>query len=391
MTENTDPTRADASPRRVPPSPPRIPLRRRATRSFLRWWPAFVWCVALASAVWLYSGFVDHGRALAREELVEVHASSSVDGRIATLLVEAGQEVTVGDAVAALDVSDVDARLDFARRRLERARTRIGAAREELQQDARDRRAQAAARLASHASEGRRIRDVIDAVTAKESSDRAGLLSLTPQLERLRPLAEGSLIRRDRLEELEQSRALLEARLTAHAARRHSAQRELALWEEFAPAAVIDGDLQVRLVPFELELEAQQALVTELELERQKHTILAPASGVVGEILARAGEWRDAGVEILSVVVPVPDRATAYVLGASARAVERGSPARLRPRDRTGKPLVGRVVSVGARMELIPRQLRGVAAIPEWGRRVSIEIRNPSPPLPGEIYTVSFR
>ena len=42
-------------------------------------------------------------------------------------------------------------------------------------------------------------------------------------------------------------------------------------------------------------------------------------------------------------------------------------------------------------MELVPRPLREYASVPEWGRRVAIEVQNPEPPLPGEVYTVRFR
>lgn len=390
MDDHNSPTSMPAV-RPDPPAPPPIPWRRRARNALRVVWPAAVWIGALIGAAWLYSGLTHRGQALAHETVRELRCSPSVAGRIATLTVGLGDLVVEGQSVATLDARELDARLQLARARLERSRTRIAAVRASLLSKEQDRNAKAESRIADHASEGRRIRARIDGLVATDAADRAERDALTPQIERLQPLAAQGIITPDRLEELLRATTVLETRLGSHGTRIASAREELSAWAELAPAPYVATDESAQLAPHELELETQEARVAELLLERENYVIAAPAAGIVQRISARPGEWVDSGAEIAAVVVAVPDRATAYVLGPHARAVAPGASATLHPRDRAGTPLDGHVLEIGSRIELVPEQLRAIASVPEWGRRVSITIANPEPPLPGEVYTVRFR
>ena len=130
--------------------------------------------------------------------------------------------------------------------------------------------------------------------------------------------------------------------------------------------------------------------MAELELERKKYQITAPVSGSVNLISARVGEWRAAGAEIIEIVVPRPNRLTAYVTDRQVPVVTPGTPATLRPRDRSGQALEGRVIQVGPRIEQVPVRLRSIPTIAQWGRLVTIQVEKHGEPLPGEIYDVRF-
>jgi multidrug resistance efflux pump len=271
-------------PLREPPAPPPIPPGRRAARLLVRLWPFAAWCLALATAVWLYFGEAGHGHALAIEDIDELKVSPAVAGRIAKLTAELGQRVRKGDVLATLDARDLELRLKLAKAEAERARARLAA------------------------------------------------------------------------------------------------------WLKSDPAAASDA----RVLPFEQDLRAQEARVTDLEQELEKYQIIAPAEGTVSRIVSRAGEWRAAGAEIVELVVPRADRLTGYVTDRQISAVAVGTLATLRPRDLGGVPLQGRVVTVGPQIEQVPVRLRAIPNVPQWGRRVIFRVVKSGEPLPGEIYEVRF-
>jgi multidrug resistance efflux pump len=178
----------------------------------------------------------------------------------------------------------------------------------------------------------------------------------------------------------------LDSRLRLAKAELERSRARLAAWMKSDPAAAPDA----RVLPFEQDLRTQEARVTDLEQEREKYQITAPAEGTVSRIAARSGEWRSAGAEIVELVIPRADRLTGYVTDRQISAVAVGTLATLRPRDLGGAPLQGRVVTVGPQIEPVPVRLRAIPNIPQWGRRVIFQVVKSGEPLPGEIYEVRF-
>lgn len=373
-----------------PPAPPPIPAGVRLGRLLLRVWPFLAWCGAIAGAAALYVGEAGHGHALAFDEAQEIRVSPAIAGRIESLRVETGQKVRRGDLVATLDARDVEARLRLATTLFERARTRVAAEREVLRLEVQGRRSQALSRRNAYEKEGRRLRGEIDALTTAQAADEAEIGALQPQMDRLRPLLDRRLITADRMEELTQRRSVAQQRIASRTAEIRSAREELAAWAKLEPEELTDAAVEARLLPLELELKTQEARVAELELELGKCRVTAPIEGTVGRVSARAGEWGDAGTEIVQIVAPRPDRLTAYVVDRQIPAVAVGTTATLRPRDRGGPPLRGKVVGVGPIIEELPLRLRTIATIPQWGRRITMEVEKSGDPLPGEIYEVRF-
>jgi len=377
-------------PLRDPPPPPPLPMAPRVRRTLALAWPFVAWMGALAGAVWLYFGESWRGHALAYEDIQEVNVSPSVAGRLATLDVELGQKVEEGTVVATLDTADLDARERRARTELERLKTRAAAQREVLRSEQQDRRAQAAARRTSYTSEGSRLRALIEKLNTEQAADEAEAAALDPQIERLKPLVEKKLLTADRLEPKLQERAMLAKRISSRTDALRSAGEELASWMKQEPENISDSNLDALLLPYELEVRTQEARLAELALEREKHRIVAPVSGAVNQISARAGEWRASGATIVEIVVPRPNRIIAYVTDRQVPAVVVGTAATLRPHDHGGATIAGKVVMAGPRIEQVPLRLRAIPTIPQWGRLVTIEVEKSHEPLPGEIYDVRF-
>jgi multidrug resistance efflux pump len=304
--------------------------------------------------------------------------------------VEQGQRIQEGALIATLDSADLDARIRLAKAEVERQRTRVDAEREALRLDAQDRRAQSAARRNAYESDGRRIRGDGERLASEQAVDEAELIALEPQVKRLQPLLENKLITADRIEDLLRKRDVLKRRIVVRTEALRESKEELAAWAKLEPEKLPDPGIDARLLPFELELRAQELKVAELELDRKKYRITAPATGSVNLVSARPGEWRGAGVEIVEIVVPKPGHLTAYVTDRQVPAVVVGTPATLRPRDRSGKALEGKVTQVGPRIEQVPLRLRSIPTIAQWGRLVTIVVDGTSEPLPGEIYDVRF-
>ncbi len=376
---------------RQPPAAPRIPIQRRLARLLFRAWPFAVWCGALVAAGWLYVNAVEGGHAIARAELEELRISASTSGRIETLAVRIGQRVEAGELIATLDPRDVDSRIRVAQAELERARALVQAKRAELRLSGLDRGTETQAQRNSYENEGRRLRSEIEAHQAVLATDQAERGVLLPQLERLAPLVEQRLVTVDRAEQMRRQEAILAERITTRSAELDAARLELGKWEAEAPNALADQDLDVALSPFETELGAGVVRVEELERERKNYLVYSPCAGVVSLIAALPGEWRVTGEEIVHVVVPRPDRATGFVMDRQVSAVSVGTHAVLLPRSSARPALQGRVVTVGPRLELIPPELREIATVEQWGRRVVFDVVGGGDLLPGEFFAVRFQ
>ena len=377
-------------PLREPPRPPPIPLRRRLGRGLQALWPLTAWLGAVAAAGWLYFGESWRGHALAYDDIQEVKVSPAVAGRLATFPVEQGARIAAGQLIATLDSSDLDARIRLAKTEIARLKTRVDAEREALRLEIADRRSQAVVRRISYDSEGRRLRGDLEKLATEQAGDRAEAESFAPQIDRLKPLLEGKLITADRLEDLVRKKTVLEQRIAARNDALRETRKELASWATLEPEKLAELSVETRLLPFELELRTQEAKVAELELDRAKYRVLSPVSGSIHVISTRPGEWCSVGQELAQVVVPRPGCLTAYLTDRQIPVVTVGTRATLRPRDRSGQALEGRVTMVGVRIEQVPLRLRSIPTIAQWGRLVTITVDSSSEPLPGEIYDVRF-
>lgn len=373
----------------LPPPPPVSALRRMrfGLRSAL---PLLVWLAAIGVVVWLHTDQPAPTHAIGMAEVRQVVAAPARSGRIAAVHVVSGQTVAAGEVLAELDTVALDAELELARARLERARTRVESAREELRIDMEDRRAEAAERVAEHEAEASRLRQAAERLRADLAVDRAELAGLQPRIARLDELVGDALLPSQDHDALLQRRGVLNARAATYDAQLEAVERELRAWQELTPRPFSAADVRSQLIPLEAELEVQSARVRALEVERNDAIVRAPAAGVVSSVLRTTGEWCDPSMGLAEIVVPRPDRVLAYVRGELVTRVDVGVVAQVHPRDRHELPRAGRIVSVGPQVEELPPALRTIPTLPEYGRRVVIELESGAPLVAGEPYRVSL-
>lgn len=140
----------------------------------------------------------------------------------------------------------------------------------------------------------------------------------------------------------------------------------------------------------EKDLRVQETRVSDLEAERRKYQVLAPVAGSVSRIAAKVGDRRNAGSDLVDLLVAHPQELTAFIADRQISLVGVGMAASVQPRDLPGPALEGKVLRLGPQIEPLPARLRSLPGAPSWGRRVVIEVRVPGPSLPGQVYDVRF-
>ncbi len=139
-----------------------------------------------------------------------------------------------------------------------------------------------------------------------------------------------------------------------------------------------------------LAIRVHESRIAELEAQRARYRITAPATGRVLRVAATPGEWLATGTPVVRLVVASPTRVTAFVSPSQAMVVGSGTRASIRARDHAGAVIDGRVIGTGAAVEPLPERLRANPGVPEWSLRVLIEVPH-TELLPGDVYRVRFR
>lgn len=349
--------------------PPRISVRQRLSGALFRAWPLLGWLAAAGGAAYLYTGPASNGEAYAYAEVVDVAVTPQIAGVIEALPLELGAEVQQGDAVLTMDARDLEEQIRLAKADADR-RPADGATGRRV--EVVPGRNGAEARLSgSPIDEGQSLRLELNRLTAEQKTDRAELQALLPEIARLGALVEKHLATPDRLEMLKVQRAVLEKRVAARADEARQLGTRLGSWADDVTKA---GALYV----------------TELEKQRAKYTVLAPATGRVEAILHRPGEWVGAGTAVAQLLVQRPGRMTAYLNERQAHDVKLGTVATLRLRSRPSRALPAKVVAVGPRVEEVPIRLRFIPSVAQWGQIVTLKLDDQTAVLPGEIYSVRF-
>lgn len=372
-------------------SPPRIPIFRRFRQTIWRIMPILVWVGCAIVASQLLNGEPGPGQLLARATVQHSRISVPVDAELATLTIELGQKVEVNEIIGRLDMGDHEARLRLAKTKLERAKTQITAAKESIRIEVLDRMSQTNARFLAHES-GRQTRSAeIGQLLAANGTEEAELKSLAPEIERLRELRLKKLTTADKLQGLERRKLVLTASIAERNRQIDLARRDLKTWELMAPEAGIVAEDTLRLLPYEMQVEAQEARIKELELASELFLLRAPATGIISTIHVGPNEWLEKGTVVAEILIPKPQSMTAFVGDRWIKDVNHGDLVQLRRQVRGGETIEGQVVYVGSHVERIPDQYRDSAHVALWGRRIEIEISDKSDQVPGEVLSMRLK
>lgn len=362
-------------------------------------WAAFLVAAALAALV--YRDIGTHYAVLGIAEARKVSVAPLLTGRVASVIVQPGQQVEKGDIVASLETTSIDAEIAVVAAELERLRREVVPQRADWLEPVQ--------RLSG---EVERAAVELAQVRAAEGRDRAELEQVSAQVQRQRELLAEHLVTSDRLQELLLQQAALTRRIedyphilaTIQRHREAAAGRLAALEEAPEGTAVshspngtsrrgpIDGS-NTWLSSSRLSVDVQERRLDQLRKEREGLFLQSPINGRVETVLLRPGDMAAPDTPILTVVAGEPDRVVACVEEREATRLCVGVRATLRPQDLSGPLRTGQVVSLGASISELPIRLRRIPTRPVWGREVIILLTKDerlAAPLPGQVFSVTF-
>ena len=317
-------------------------------------------------------------------EATERGAAPLIGGRIDRVLVALGERVAAGQPLAQLDQTDLDAELA----RLERDLTanRALAEQEELALAAENHRVAMA-----HADGLVRLRDAVaqyqldlDAYAADLAARRAEVAALDAEVARVRGVVAAGLGQAELLGELTIKRDAAAQYLAAAAAGLADRRRRLeqaAAAHDAAEARDVRALLKPAVPAQARRIEEITAAIAAAGERRRQRAVLAPCTGTVVRIDARAGDV----VPDLAPVVTVQDAAIAgldaYLPETARTPLAEGGRVAVTPLGAPGPVAEGGIQFIHPGYSLIPAQLLP-GATPTWGRKVRIVLDRPDALLP---------
>lgn len=328
-------------------------------------------------------------------EAVRVDVAVPIDGLLAPLprapwkLLDT---VHANEVVARLDDRSVQAKLAAMRAEAAHLRKQLEAEQAKLTIDEADRRIghlREAARLAWQMERDRL--DVLDR-RATLTADRVELQRLNSRLELLTPLH-----KRGAVSDVE----ILDQRLLRDQVHQRIAENQKALADaEKQSGAAADrlnqfpapelAEVKRLLAPFQAAVQVQEAIVRQIEVERELLEIRAPFAGTVVAIYMHPGRSARAGDLIMTIAAEQGRYIVGYVPQENRFRPEVGMAVELRSRLPASPIHEGMVDQVGPQVELIPEHHRRDARIMEWGQPVRILLPNGLDARPGELLDIRF-
>jgi multidrug resistance efflux pump len=153
--------------------------------------------------------------------------------------------------------------------------------------------------------------------------------------------------------------------------------------------------LEAVLAPVKAALVVQEALIQEIEVQRQGLVITAPIDGVITSIHRLPGQTVLAGDPVVTIAQPDSRYVISYVRERQRIGLYEGMEVGLRLRGAPGSPeYISSVEVVGPQVASVPPHQLSDQSIPEWATPIKI----PLPPemrqeglRPGQLVQVIFR
>lgn len=370
------------------------PFSQRLRHWRFRYVPLVVWLGAVVAAAYLFhqeqrtqapiTGFVE-----TREAVI----GPLNDGVLQLLEVDLFDEVAQGAVVARMDDSMLLAELETARAELARIRLEPDALRARIRFEDRQREGDHLTRLREYLLEEEEARlDLLDRKAALEVA-RVELRRLEILLERQRQLLEQEIIDPTTYEEVLYAKEGVETRIRENRANLESAREVLqraSARREAQEERTVDGHREVEewIAPLAEAVRVQQTRLAELA-RRQEHLLLrAPIGGRVTAVSARPGQTVLAGVPILTISSPKPERIVAFVHEGMLDQVTVGSRVEVQTRRKPRQVLETTIARVGGTVDEFPPRLQPHPLFPQWGLSILIEDLPTDALYPGELLDI---
>lgn len=280
---------------------------------------------------WRSSGYVSTEDARIKAEIVSV--SAEIPGRLALIAKDEGAAVARDEIMARLDTREIEIRVRQAQAELDRARSRMKQAAEEIRlhlERQKGQVAQAEAALRAHRY------NLQDARVHAEQSEE--------DRQRSKTLFEKELIAAQEMDRAKTEHLQAKARVSALQEKIKEGESELDLVRMKAKeVAIMRADLQAR----EADVRGAEATLAELRRQLQLTTIRSPVVGIVVKKNSHQGEMIQAGQPIFMVVDSSRFWVEANVEETEIRHVKIGSPVSIRVDSYPDRTFEGEVIEVG--------------------------------------------
>ncbi|MDI1451605.1 esterase-like activity of phytase family protein [Polyangium sp. 6x1] len=345
----------------------------RLQAALQRFAPGLCLVGTLGAAAGLHCGSDRGGHVVGFAEATPEAIAPTEITKVAAIHVRVGDEVTPGQIVAELDTSAIDAEIAVAEAEKTRLEADVRAAESEILQ-------KLDSDLASLEREAAKQREEHLQVSAEAKV-------LDGEMARVKQLVEDRQVVFEELAKVDLQRAAAAAlaaekprtlKLLAKQIQTAETRRKAAKQEGSATAEKLAAD--VRFAERNIEL---------LKQRRAGYVLRATRPGRVATITKQPGEVAVAGDPVITVVrggarvvTCVPERVS---LG-----VREGDAARLWIRGRSGAPLRGKTVALGALVTELPARCWVAPKVPMWGREITVELEEHVDVLAGQAFDVVF-
>ena len=320
-------------------------------------------------------------------ELVEYHPSARQAERVVAVLVEVGQRVRAGDAVAQLDVGPTTRELDIVTADIARAQAEIEAQRIQIAKRGifEQRRFSSTVDMAEVSKLQARIR---------EETDQAELESLKQRIEWWKPMVEAKAAPGQTLQDLQANAAAVEHRLSLNAEAVKSwgtvldrARGRLSAYQGAAPSAEA---MAAVLAPYIASLQMLEARREQIQEKLDGLTLRSPAAGVVYKIQVRPGDIAMPGTPVVQIRAQTSRHVLVYVSDVVASMIKPGTPVTVVPRDARNRQLRGRALALGSGVRPLPDQILLNPNWREFGQEVVVELDEAGTLAPGQVVDARF-
>jgi multidrug resistance efflux pump len=353
-------------------------------RSFTsRFLPLVVWTAAAGVFCLLLRDRTPMGHVKAVAQTSRYSVIAPLEGELAAWSVQEHQTVQCGQVVGQIQNELVRLQLASARMELDRLRAELRS--EEVQLET-DRHLERYDRDVDRIGELRRLyRDLeaarVDALATKAviEESRVQQDGIGIELNRLLALdkqgiTSGSELTLQKTEHdtVKKRISELEIVLAGHEDRMRAARDRI---DGFRAASVVldDPSQDALLDPFRWQIRVQETLLEQAAAALAQLRLVAPATGMVEEILFRQGQRVIAGAILMTVVEPRSPAIVAYVPEQLRGTIRSGAPMEVERSDIPGVRFPSRVASISSAVVLVPMRLWTDPRVEEWALAVLLD------------------
>jgi len=374
----------------------RTPFAQQWRRIRYQLFPVLAFGASVVLTVWLWGHQVGLPNTVGEVNLIQVQATSSVDGVLAALpgrTFEVFDTVKSGEVVARLDSQQILAAVDTFKKDLARIRGDLAAAEAQALRDQALHEQGAKAEAERLAVGVERIRLEILAHKADLEADRAELKGLTERYQAVKDLYDHGIESRLVLVEAASARDVVQERIAGYerAIREAEAQRKAAEERLKTLGPVQSPNLEAILAPFRAAITTQEALIRETETQLAATDVRSPVDGMVSAIYYHPGQAVKAGEWIMTISANQNQYVVCYLRQEQRIQPKVGMPVEVHVRSIPVNVIPARVDRVGGQVEAVPpHQLRDPKTV-EWGLPVRIVLPTGAILRPGELVDVTFK